>query len=98
MMFSGHTSIGLIVSLFLHFFFSENQVLVVFGWILGISGGIINVIVGDHYSVDVLVATYLTFFVFYYWCSDMIVRENLKTVQKEHKNEKRKLKEKEVTR
>jgi len=63
MMFSGHCAISLLMC---SFFQSLNvpKLYKVFMWFLGVFAMLSTIIVGDHWTVDVLVALYLTFFVY----------------------------------
>jgi len=63
MMFSGHCAISLLMCSF----FQTLRIPVIYKvgmWILGVFGMLSTIIVGDHWTVDVLVAIYLTFFVY----------------------------------
>src|SRR5690606_22076451 len=63
MMFSGHVSFSVLVALFCN----EAPFHLVLRMILGIvafCSALANIIVGDHYTADVLVAMYISFLVF----------------------------------
>jgi len=63
MMFSGHCAISLLMC---SFFQSLNvpALYKVLMWTMGVVAMLSTIIVGDHWTVDVLVAVYLTFFVY----------------------------------
>jgi len=63
MMFSGHCAISLLMCAFFSYL-RVPRLYKVLMWILGVFAALSTIIVGDHWTVDVLVAVYLTFFVF----------------------------------
>lgn len=78
MMFSGHTSVWIIIALFTTYYANKRDIFHYFMWIINISGIVLLIAAREHYTADVIIGIFISTMVFliYHFLVDTEILNN----------------------